>query len=88
MHKVELEFQPQKCLEGLFGVDAFNKKEVSSAAGEYLKYMRDVYIRNLAVNPRYERPPSILEREWNALIDDANKKKLRKKGEQITSTPR
>jgi hypothetical protein len=25
-------------LEGLFGVDTFNKKEVTSAAGEDLKY--------------------------------------------------
>jgi hypothetical protein len=25
-------------LEGLFGVDTFNKKVVTSAAGEYLKY--------------------------------------------------
>jgi hypothetical protein len=30
-------------LEGLFGVDTFNKKAVTSAAGEYLKYMQDVY---------------------------------------------
>jgi hypothetical protein len=30
-------------LEGLFGVDTFNKKEVTSAAGEYLKYTWDVY---------------------------------------------
>jgi hypothetical protein len=30
-------------LEGLFGVDTFNKKEVTSATGEYLKYMWDVY---------------------------------------------
>jgi hypothetical protein len=26
-------------LEGLFGVDMFNKKVVTSAVGEYLKYM-------------------------------------------------
>jgi hypothetical protein len=30
-------------LEGLFGVDMLNKKAVTSAAGEYLKYMWDVY---------------------------------------------
>jgi hypothetical protein len=30
-------------LEGLFGVDTFNKKVVTSAAGEYLKYTQDVY---------------------------------------------
>jgi hypothetical protein len=46
-------------LEGLFGVDTFNKKAVTSAAGEYLKYMLDVYRRSLVGNRRYERPPSI-----------------------------
>jgi hypothetical protein len=30
-------------LEGLFGVDTFNTKVVTSAVGEYLKYTRDVY---------------------------------------------
>jgi hypothetical protein len=75
-------------LEGLFGVETFNKKAVASAMGEYLKYTRDVYRRNLAVNPRYERHPSITEREWKALIDDEKEKKLLKIGEQITGTPR
>ena len=75
-------------LEGLFGVETFNKKVVAFASGEYLKYMRDVYRRNLAVNPRYENPPSILERELKALIDDAKENKLRKIGEQIIDTPR
>jgi hypothetical protein len=30
-------------LEGLFGVDTFNKKAVTSAVGEYLKHTWDVY---------------------------------------------
>jgi hypothetical protein len=42
----------------------------------------------LAGNPRYERPPSIPEREWKAIIDDAKEKILKKSGEQITGTPR
>jgi hypothetical protein len=75
-------------LEGLFGVETFNTKEVTSAAGEYLKYTQDVYRGRLAKNPRYERPPSIPEREWKAIIDDAKEKILRKSREQITSTPR
>jgi hypothetical protein len=75
-------------LEGLFGVDTFNKKEVTSAVGEYLKYTRDVYRRSLAGNPRYEHPPSIPEREWKAIIDDAKENILKKSGEQITGTPR
>jgi hypothetical protein len=46
-------------LEGLFGVYMFNKKIVTSAAGEYLKYTWDVYRQSLAGNPRHEHPPSI-----------------------------
>jgi hypothetical protein len=87
-HNSNLKNELLDYLEGLFGVETFNKKVVTSAVGEYLKYMRDVYRRNLAVNPRYEHPPSIPEREWKALIDDAKENKLRKTGEQITGTPR
>ena len=75
-------------LEGLFGVDMFNTKAVTSASGEYLKYTRDVYRWSLARNPRYEHPPSIPEREWKEIIDDAKENILRKLGEQITGTPR
>jgi hypothetical protein len=75
-------------LEGLFGVDTFNKKVVTSAAGEYLKYTRDVYRRILERNPRYECPPLIPKREWEPIIDDAKEKILKKSGEQITGTPR
>jgi len=75
-------------LEGLFGVDTFNTKAVTSVVSEYLKYTRDVYRQSLAKNPRYERPPSITKREWKAIIDDAKEKILRKSGEQITGTPR
>jgi hypothetical protein len=42
----------------------------------------------LARNPRYEHPPSILEREWKAIIYDAKENILKKTGEQITGTPR
>jgi hypothetical protein len=75
-------------LEGLFGVDVFNKKVATFAAGEYLKYTRDVYRQSLAGNPRYECPPSIPEEEWKAIIDDGKEKILKKSGEQITGTPR
>ena len=75
-------------LEGLFGVDMFNTKAITSTAGEYLKYTRDVYRRSFAINTRYESPPSIPEREWKAIIDDAEEKILKKSGEQITGTPR
>jgi hypothetical protein len=42
----------------------------------------------LARNPRYKRPPSIPEREWKEIIDDAKEKILKKLGETITGTPR
>jgi hypothetical protein len=32
----------------------------------------------LARNPRYERPPSLPESEWKAIIDDAKEKILKK----------
>jgi hypothetical protein len=42
----------------------------------------------LAKNPRYEHPPSIPEREWKVIIDDAKENILKKSGEKITGTPR
>ena len=61
---------------------------VTSVVSEYLKYTQDVYRRKLLGNPRYECPPSIPEREWKAIIDDAKEKILKKSREQITGTPR
>jgi hypothetical protein len=40
--------------------------------------MRDVYRRRLVGNPRYESPPSIIERKWKAIIDDAKENILKK----------
>jgi hypothetical protein len=74
--------------EGLFGVDMFNKKTITYVAGEYLKYTQDVYRRILVGNHRYECPPSIPEREWKAIIDDAKEFFLKKSGEKIVGTPR
>jgi hypothetical protein len=64
----------------MFGVDAFDKSEVSKAVGLYLKYICDMYRVNLQNNPRYERPPIIPEREWKAFIEDTKEKRLRKEG--------
>jgi hypothetical protein len=75
-------------LEGLFGIDTFNTKAVTYVASEYLKYTRDVYRRILSRNPRYEHPPSVPEREWKVIINDAKEKILRKSIEKITGTPR
>jgi hypothetical protein len=83
-----LEKELMDYLEGLFGVDTFNKETVTFAMGEYLKYTQDVYRRSLVGNPRYGHPPSIPEREWKAIIDDAKENILKKSGEQITGIPR
>jgi hypothetical protein len=74
-------------LEGLFGVVMFNKKAITSVADKYLKYTWDFYRRILAGNPRYEHPPSIPEREWKAIVDDAKEKILKTLGEKIIDTP-
>jgi hypothetical protein len=42
----------------------------------------------LVGNPRYEHPPSIPEREWKVIIDDAKEKILKKSREKIIGTPR
>jgi len=87
-HNFNLKKQLMDYLEGLFGVDMFNKNVVTSIVGEYLKYTLDVYRRSLAGNPRYEHPPSIPEREWKAIIDDAKENILKKSREKLTGTPR
>jgi hypothetical protein len=39
-------------------------------------------------NPDYENPPSITEREWKEIIDDAKENILKKSREKLTGTPR
>ena len=42
--------------------------------------MRDQYKRALKINPKYKRPPMVPQLEWNELIEDAKKIRLRAKG--------
>jgi hypothetical protein len=49
-------------LECMFGVDTFDKSEVSKAMGLYLKYIHDMYRVNLQKIPRYEHPPMLFLR--------------------------
>ena len=63
----------------LFG-DTFNKKGVTAAAGLNLKYVRADYRNNLQINPNYEHPLMVLEKEWKALMDDEKEKEMRKQG--------
>jgi hypothetical protein len=72
----------------MFGVDTFDKSEVSKAVGLYLKYICDMYRVNLKKNPRYECPPVISEREWKVFIEDAKEKRLRKEGRNPPSPGR
>jgi hypothetical protein len=43
-----------------------------------MKIVRDQYRVHLEMNPRYERPPIILVREWKSLLDDGNERDIRK----------
>ena len=58
--------------------DTFNKKGATAADGLNLKYVRADYRDNLQINPKYEHPPMVLEKEWKVLMDDAKEKALRK----------
>ena len=57
-------------VEGLFGIDTFNKIGVISIANTYLKYAWDMYMVHFQKKPRYECPLTIPKRKWRALIDD------------------
>ena len=71
-------------LEGLFGVDTFNKRKVTSTTGTYLKYVHEMYRIQLHYNTRYEHPLTIPGREWKAIIEDTKEKKMRKEGKMPT----
>ena len=40
------------------------------------------------MNPRYERPPMILVREWKSVLDDGRERALRKQGKLPPNTGR
>ena len=75
-------------LEALFGVDTFDKTAVARVASKYLKYTRDTYRTQLQFNPRYERPLSVSESEWRALIHDGKEKRAKKEGKMPTGPAR
>lgn len=75
-------------LEGLSGVDTFNKSGVASAAGTNLKYAQDMYKVHLQKKPRNEHPPMIPKRECKALIEDAKENKMRQEGKKPPSATR
>ena len=63
----------------LFG-DTFNKKGFTATIGLNLKYVGEDYRENLQINPKYEHPLMVPEKERNVLMDDAKEKALRKQG--------
>ena len=73
-------------LETLFGVGIFDRTAVAQVVGEYLKYTRDTYRTQLQFNPIYERPLTVPESEWRALIHDGKEKRAKKEG-KITTGP-
>ena len=75
-------------LESLFGVGTFDRIAVARVADKYLKYTRDTYRTQLQFNPRYERPLTILESEWRALIHDGKEKRAKKEGKMRTGPAR
>ena len=75
-------------LEALFGVGTFDRTAVARVAGKYLKYTRDTYRTQLQFNPRYERPLTVPESEWRALIHDGKEKRAKKEGKMPTGPAR
>lgn len=47
---------------------------------KHVKTVRDQYRRALKLNQKYEHPPMVPQLEWNKIIEDAKKMRLRDKG--------
>ena len=45
-----------------------------------MKYVKEDYRDNLQINPKYERPPMVPEKEWKEVMDVEKEKELRKQG--------
>ena len=56
----------------------FNKKCVTTATGLNLKYSRENYRDNFQINPKYEHPPMVPNKEWKDLMDYAKDKDIEK----------
>ena len=75
-------------LVGLFGAETFNQKKVLEKDGQHLHYVREGYRNNLAINPKYERPPMIPTREWKGFLDDAREKAVEIAGNLVPESSR
>ena len=75
-------------LEALFGVGTFDRTTIARVAGKYLKYTRDTYRTQLQFNRRYDRPLTVRESEWRALIHDGKEKRAKKEGKMPTGPAR
>ena len=65
---------------GMYGRDTFNREEVLKEVGQHMNIVRDQFRVHLERNPRYERPPMILTKEWKFLGEDGKERALRKEG--------
>jgi hypothetical protein len=63
-----------KDIEDEFGSNIFDQKKLLQKAARHLKVVRDTYRKSLVHNPKYERPPFVLVRDWNEFILDAKEK--------------
>ena len=63
----------------LFG-PIFNQNRVQTIVSKYIRSMRDNYHTNIGKYPNYECPGLIPEQDWDALVEDAKVKKMRKEG--------
>jgi len=71
----------------MFG-DSFNKQDITSKAGTYLKYAKDQYRIRLVKIPKYDHHVAILEREWKNILEDAKEIALRHEGKTPPSPGR
>jgi hypothetical protein len=68
-----------KHMTNIFG-QVFNQNMVDSMVGKYLKVVQDNYHTNLLCYPNYEHPTLVPKNEWDALVEDAKEKKMKKEG--------
>jgi len=68
-----------KHMENRFG-QVFNQNMVDYMVGNYLKVVEEKYHTNLLHCPNYECVALVWKNKWDALVEDANEKKIKKRG--------
>ena len=86
--QTKIEYELTNLLVGLFDSETLKRADVLKKATQNIKIVRDQFRVHLERNPRYERPPMILAREWKDLVEDGNERDLRKEGKLPSVTGR